>query len=1745
MCRQVLAFCQAFFFYHTATTGAGVSQTGTPAANQSSDTATLLFDRGYKAPSLGSGRGLQTSGTTSFQKLVAVEGASSYSHVQYSHAEPEQDTTMDVLFLPKTEQGHSRVLRWLWQPLAAAYILGGCDAHASAMEASRGLASSSIAKEAEITKEAWSQGWTWNSATSAQRGGAFIYPDGSDLARHTGTADDPHGPVKGAGTGGDAGGEPGKGNATETHAGAWATPRSPARVGQGAHRGPRQNRCSGPHQDAAPDSLCASNSAQRAAETAAVQSGISGGLEQLHRGPHEPCHQAGGGAEQSPGRNGRARNSLGWQVAGGNGHSGKARQWWCQAGSQDGNGGGGERRGCCRAGRGQSGRGYRDGAGVEGKTTPAAAILLAAGGGPKAGTGQGRSGLGQSQQARERFVSHATTRRATRWSRAGCCGNFILYQFAGDAASAWYSAPWHSPRIDGWQTSRSLGQTAVRDLVPTASGTTFHTVWQDATFVLPARAQTQALIMQFEQRFNMQLTPDFVWDPRIEDQHDSDIVVVPRCLVESNACPAFQTSGTLVTGTDVFDEAGRQLRVDGRREDHTDDFQRSDTVQSFFPRFSCTEQATLEAHRKAGSARSRQALRAKAKVRFLLPVQTIPFCPADRLSPITLSQRVQPSWACTAIVQSILRPAPPPPSCCPAQPFTWPAGPGPKVSSGQPSMIGDLQAMIASHVPLSPDWIRGPLVHMRPFESRWLSAHFPADADKRRFSVIECRLDHLSRGARPEWSLLDYVYAALRTVTYRVKAVWFIVRPIPDLPVPQLVLTAANAPPGHRALPIDLRPLGGLLHTIEAAVPGELEPIWAALREKGVDPAGRLEQAWRDGLCVFADQFDQPVTVLRNTEEPLEWLLLRVTNPEEQAGLVVDYLGGAGAVLRVPAPVAPPTPLAPTTRTTTAARPVTFHGQALSVAEIAIQPADLAGIADRATRMSALPGLRYFLKERMPEQRHYTLFERTGHLHVRPLADNWCLDDLVRDVMTLVPMLRSIQILHSPLDRLPILQVVATDLGWPQSSAAVPFDLRSVGLSVCTFVIGPGLSQRTLHEVTWDTCANSRSSVPESVPFVDVQGHDGETRNPITEAQFYIPSVPAACASGYTAQGVATEDSEGSLSPQRAALLPCAPSTTTTTGAVQWAGTRITQQGVNRTADFLIARHVQLAVFTAHSVEFGPHSPVGTQLADALAPLLAQVLQRGHGPRLGFLQASRVLPLNEDATWLVPIMWAERTGAHVHVVLDTRCGGGNIQLLTLPIGTTADQVLPFNLQSQGWSLAVNGVGASSLRRPLESGDMLLLSRPGKPVPGFHFGHAVLLMPHLRVLTLPISLVDARPIPQQLTPVQSRDNAAILRDELLRHIQARVHLMGSAGPGLTPVTVMGLHHGPILLYLPGPNPTATHAQIVLDSIPEFPSGLTVYESDAFLGEVGVFVTAEPDAGTITSLVASTVGYGLDNLIVVALLPTQHQLGAAVYMDPFYTTEPFDNPRQGHYIRRTRISLPGDGLALACVNPAPPGNRQQRSCERAKQLGLPWPNCPSSRPGAHAVGHALHPPAAPGYQKNAPGHHALHARLGQRAIPTPLGRRTLPVPAGSTRTPIVLESALPAIAENFTELRLGTSSDMLEAVYGDFTLQNLCAARPPCHSLPKHVAQCLYALPEATGHHVSAMQLYVDGSYFPCSADASAKAGWAICLLTCEQGVWKFAGYVAVAAPIEGSLSTIGLPVASSFEPELAAIARSVQ
>ena len=109
------------------------------------------------------------------------------------------------------------------------------------------------------------------------------------------------------------------------------------------------------------------------------------------------------------------------------------------------------------------------------------------------------------------------------------------------------------------------------------------------------------------------------------------------------------------------------------------------------------------------------------------------------------------------------------------RPTVLPGGLAPRPKA--PPFISDLQAMLASHVPLRPEWVSGPLLHMSPFEARWLATFLPAEQDRRRFTVFDCRLDLMSRASGPEWSLLDYITAAVRSVPYRVRLIWYIAYP--------------------------------------------------------------------------------------------------------------------------------------------------------------------------------------------------------------------------------------------------------------------------------------------------------------------------------------------------------------------------------------------------------------------------------------------------------------------------------------------------------------------------------------------------------------------------------------------------------------------------------------------------------------------------------------------------------------------------------------------------------------------------------------------------------------------------------------------------------------------------------------------------------------------------------------------------------------------------------------------------------
>eukprot|EP00439_Symbiodinium_sp_Y106_P072598 s1089_g13.t1 len=161
-------------------------------------------------------------------------------------------------------------------------------------------------------------------------------------------------------------------------------------------------------------------------------------------------------------------------------------------------------------------------------------------------------------------------------------------------------------------------------------------------------------------------------------------------------------------------------------------------------------------------------------------------------------------------------------------PITLPAGPFVRPSHGRapPKAFNEVQLIIAAQAEVYPTWLSGPLLNT-PFGTltRLAGPLSGASADAF-FTIFEKNTEALVKRWLPGWSALDLIACALGHVPYRVRAVAFLEKPIPGYPARQM-------PRAFRAIPIDLRPLSGLVHTIAVGCPSLTRDAWQALRDKG------------------------------------------------------------------------------------------------------------------------------------------------------------------------------------------------------------------------------------------------------------------------------------------------------------------------------------------------------------------------------------------------------------------------------------------------------------------------------------------------------------------------------------------------------------------------------------------------------------------------------------------------------------------------------------------------------------------------------------------------------------------------------------------------------------------------------------------------------------------------------------------------------------------------------------------------
>ena len=132
---------------------------------------------------------------------------------------------------------------------------------------------------------------------------------------------------------------------------------------------------------------------------------------------------------------------------------------------------------------------------------------------------------------------------------------------------------------------------------------------------------------------------------------------------------------------------------------------------------------------------------------------------------------------------------------------------------------------------------------------------------------------------------------------------------MPGFAAPQLTLTLARAPAGCRSLPIDLRAIGGLVHTVEVLFPSHITSIWEALHHKGLDAMGVWAAAHEEGHLYLLDQDGHEITAWVDSADGPEWAEF-AARPGPWQTRRIPYGSEAAPALRVAA--------ASTTSTTTA-----------------------------------------------------------------------------------------------------------------------------------------------------------------------------------------------------------------------------------------------------------------------------------------------------------------------------------------------------------------------------------------------------------------------------------------------------------------------------------------------------------------------------------------------------------------------------------------------------------------------------------------------------------------------------------------------------------------------------------------------------------------------------------------------------------------------------------------------------------
>ena len=450
--------------------------------------------------------------------------------------------------------------------------------------------------------------------------------------------------------------------------------------------------------------------------------------------------------------------------------------------------------------------------------------------------------------------------------------------------------------------------------------------------------------------------------------------------------------------------------------------------------------------------------------------------------------------------------------------ISFPSGPAPGSSGYRPppSLLSDLRDTISAQIPFRPTWMAGQQYHP-PMDYACVSTPPPAQSARRYYTLFEPRLDRRQRSAPREWRFIDFITDAVREVQERVRLVYLVTRPMSGFAAPQLVLTLARAPAGCRSVPLDLRGIGGLVHTVEILFPSPATSVWEALHDKGLDATGDWAAAHAAGHLYLLDQDGREVTV-GNTADGPEWAEF-AARPGPWRHRRISF----------GSPTAADTATASTTSTTTAVvverppadQPPSLLGACLlrpscppSTATLPFQvyPEQLS-----SAQVLGLPAaqLCFYSGSCLDDQfRDFAVFSCKGPVGIHQAQADWTVEQYLQEAAAHAhTAARMVRFLSLPLPGLPTPQLTVTAATAGADQVSLPLDVRELGGGVITVNVDPGapcgdLFEALLHAAPELTSVLQELLAVDGVFLQDELGQVWEQSPPDLTASQWMPHPP-------------------------------------------------------------------------------------------------------------------------------------------------------------------------------------------------------------------------------------------------------------------------------------------------------------------------------------------------------------------------------------------------------------------------------------------------------------------------------------------------------------------------------------------------------------------------------------------------------------------------------------------------------------